>query len=130
MFVLENTMGLTTITGKVGKGKKVVEVDFLVDSGATYTLLPEKVWKKLNLKPFEKLKFTLADSTIITRQISEVWLEYGGRGRTVQVILGEENDQALLGALTLESLGLMLNPFTRELMPMKLMLASITVAHS
>ena len=123
-------MGLTTITGKVGKGKKVVEVDFLVDSGATYTLLPEKVWKKLNLKPFEKLKFTLADSTIITRQISEVWLEYGGRGRTVQVILGEENDQALLGALTLESLGLVLNPFTRELMPMKLMLASITVAHS
>ncbi len=130
LFVLENTMGLTTITGKVGKGKKVVEVDFLVDSGATYTLLPEKVWQKLNLKPFEKLKFTLADSTIITRQISEVWLEYEGRGRTVQVILGEENDQALLGVLTLESLGLMLNPFTRELMPMKLMLASMTVAHS
>ncbi len=121
-------MGLTIITGKVGKGKKVVEVDFLVDSGATYTLLPEKAWKKLNLKPFEKLKFTLADSTIITRQISEVWLEYGGRGRTVQVILGEKNDEALLGALTLESLGLVLNPFTRELMPMKLMLASIKAA--
>jgi len=116
-------VGLTTVTGRVGKGENMVEVDFLIDSGAKYSLLPEKVWKKLNLKPFEELKFTLADSTVISRKISEVWLEYGGRGRTVQVILGEKKDEALLGALTLEALGLVLNPFTRELMPMKLMLA-------
>ncbi len=116
-------MGLVKITGKVGKGKKATEVDLLIDSGATFTVLPENVWKKLNLKPLEKLKFTLADSTIISRQISEVWLEYGGRGRTVQVILGEPKDEALLGVLTLGALGLVLNPFTRELMPMKLMLA-------
>jgi len=118
-------MGLITVTGKVGKGKKAIDVDFLVDSGAIYTLLPERVWKKLNIKPYEELKFTLADSTVISRQISEVWLEYGGRGRTVQVILGEPKDEALLGTLTLEALGLMLNPFTRELLPMKLMLAAI-----
>jgi len=36
---------------------------------------------------------------------------------------GEEKDEALLGAFTLESLGLILNPFTRELLPMKLLLA-------
>ena len=116
-------MGLTSVTARVGKGEKALEVDFIVDSGATYTLLPEKIWKQLNLKPFEELKFALADATIISRPISEVWLEYGGRGRTVQVILGEEKDVALLGAFTLESLGLILNPFTRELLPMKLMLA-------
>ena len=39
------------------------------------------------------------------------------------VILGEPKDEALLGSLTLEALGLVLNPFTRELMPAKLMLA-------
>ncbi|MBA7695498.1 hypothetical protein ES703_104126 [subsurface metagenome] len=116
-------MGLTSVTAKVGKGEKAVEVDFIVDSGATYTLLPEKIWKQLNLEPFEELKFALADATVISRSISEVWLEYGGRGRTVQVILGEEKDEALFGAFTLESLGLILNPFTRELFPMKLMLA-------
>ena len=116
-------MGITTVTAKVGKGDQAIEVDFIVDSGASYTLLPENVWKKLNLKPLEELKFTLADSTVISRQISEVWLEYGGRGRTVQVILGEGKDAALLGTLSLEAMGLVLNPFTRELMPMKLMLA-------
>jgi len=116
-------MGLTTVTATLGKGKKAIDVDFLVDSGATYTLVPEKVWKRLKLKPLEELRFTLADSSVVVRKISEVWLSYGGRGRTVQVILGEGKDEALLGALTLEALGLVLNPFTRELSPMKLMLA-------
>ena len=116
-------MGLTMVTARVGKGKSAQDVNFLVDSGATYSLLPHRVWKKLGLKPLEKLEFSLADSSIISRNISEVWLQYEGRGRTVQVILGEDGDEALLGALTLEALGLVLNPFTRELLPMKLLLA-------
>jgi len=116
-------MGMTYIYARVGKGKSARDVEFLVDSGAKYTLLPEKVWKCLALKPIDEAKFVLADGTIVTRKISEVWLEYDGIGRTVQVILGEKNDEALLGALTLESLGLMLNPFTRELIPAKLVLA-------
>ncbi|MBI2190728.1 MAG: aspartyl protease [Planctomycetes bacterium] len=116
-------MGLTTVTATVGKGKKAIDVEFLVDSGATYTLLPAEVCHGLKLKPIEKLKFALVDSTVIRRSLSEVWLDYQGRRRTVQVIMGEGDDEALLGALTLESLGLMLNPFSRKLLPMKLMLA-------
>lgn len=116
-------MGLTKVTAKVGKGRSAIEVDFLVDSGAAYTVLPLKVWKKLRLKPLEKLRFALADATTIERNVSEVWFEYQGRGRTTLVVLGEENDESLLGALTLEALGLVLNPFTRSLHPMKLLLA-------
>ncbi len=116
-------MGLTNVYVKVGKGKKAIDVEFLVDSGAKYTLLPEKFWKELGLEPIDEASFVLADGTTITRKISEVWVEYAGRGRTVQVILGEGNDEALLGVLTLEALGLMLNPFSRELLPMRLMLA-------
>ncbi len=114
-------MGLTKIKTEVGR-RNPQEVDFLVDSGASYTVLPEKVWKSLGLKPFEKMEFVLADGSTIARGISEVWLKYRGRGRTVQVVLGEGKDKALLGVLTLEALGLVLNPFTRELAPMKLMM--------
>jgi len=39
------------------------------------------------------------------------------------VILGEGDDEALLGAVTLESLGLVLHPFERSLRPMRMMLA-------
>lgn len=113
-------MGLTEIKAKVGKGKSSKEVDFLVDSGAIYTLLPEKIWHELKLKSLDKVDFYLADGlTTMTRNISEVWLEYRNMRGTVRVILGEGNDTALLGITTLETLGFMLNPLSRELVPMK-----------
>ena len=44
-----------------------------------------------------------------------------GEGHT-PVILDEPGDEALLGNITLEILGLVLNPFTRELQPMRMRL--------
>ena len=43
------------------------------------------------------------------------------------VVLGEVADEALLGAVTLENLGLVLNPFDRTLRPMRAMLARSVV---
>lgn len=39
------------------------------------------------------------------------------------MILGQEGDEPLLGVVTLEILGLVLNPFTREFQPMRMLLA-------
>ena len=44
--------------------------------------------------------------------------------RTTPVLLGKKGDEALLGMVTLEELRLVLNPFTRQLQPMRMMLAS------
>ena len=117
-------MGLTFVDGIVkGKGKKRQKVRFLVDSGATYTLLPEKIWHVLGLKPDREMTFTLADGTMVKRGISECWLELPqGRAHT-PVIMGEKEDEALLGAVSLEIVGLVLNPFNRTLQPMRMMLA-------
>jgi hypothetical protein len=60
---------------------------------------------------------------MIERQVSECYIEPPqGDGHT-PVILGEPGDEALLGVTTLEILGLVLNPFTRTLQPMRIMLA-------
>lgn len=45
-----------------------------------------------------------------------------GEGHT-PVILGEPGDEALLGMVTLEELGVVLNPFNRTLQPMRMVLA-------
>jgi len=117
-------MGLTFIEGKVkGKDGKEADVKFLVDSGATYTLLAQEYWKKINLTSKRIMNFTLADGTEINRRVSECYISLPqGEGHT-PVILGEEGDESLLGAVTLEILGLKLNPFKRVLEPMKMMLA-------
>lgn len=117
-------MGLTfvraTVAGPEGRKRPL---RFLVDSGASYTILPLKVWKALGLQPKRSLTFTLADGTEVRRNVSECLIRYDGLEVHTPVVLGEAGDQPLLGVLTLEILGLVLNPFTRTLQPMKLMMA-------
>jgi clan AA aspartic protease len=117
-------MGFTYIAGTVtGPNGKQATVELLVDSGARYTLLPESSWKQIELSPKRRMTFTLADGTRIERDISECLISLPqGEGHT-PVILGESGDEALLGVVTLEELGLVLNPFQRSLQPARMMLA-------
>jgi predicted aspartyl protease len=123
----EQQMGLTFVEGVVtGKKGKKTCVHLLVDSGAVYTLLPEKDWKTIGLKPKRSMTFRLADGTKTTRNVSECHIRLPqGEGHT-PVILGEPGDEGLLGAVTLEILGLVLNPFKRTLQTMHAMLARVT----
>jgi clan AA aspartic protease len=117
-------MGVTYIEGVVtGPTNKQATVRFLVDSGATYTLLPSAVWQAIELSPKRSAVFTLADGTTIERQISECHITLPQGETHTPVILGETGDEPLLGVVTLEILGLVLNPFTRTLQPMRLLLA-------
>jgi clan AA aspartic protease len=117
-------MGLTYIEGTVtGKKGKQATLRFLVDSGAIYSLLPQDTWKSLGIKPKRNMDFTLADGTVVTRKIGECHIALPQGDGTTPVILGEPGDEALLGAVTLEILGLVLNPFNRTLQPMRAMLA-------
>ncbi len=116
-------MGLTyvdaTVTGPTDKSR---QIQLLVDSGASYSLLPEDVWKDLEIKPQEKLDFVLADGTKIERRASECKIRLNGKERHTPIILGEPGDEPLLGAITLGNLAMVLDPFKRELRQMQLRL--------
>jgi len=121
-------MGMTYVTGAVrrsGARGKPQRVRFLVDTGAIYTVLPERTWRRLGLASERAVDFTLADGTTISRGVSECRVEIEGRGATSPVVLGYRDDGPLLGAVTLETLGLMVDPLTRRLLPMRHMLARI-----
>jgi predicted aspartyl protease len=121
-------MGITYVRARLrrpeGRGP-TRSVRFLVDSGAIYSVLPEETWRALRLKPEREVEFTLADGTAIKRGVSECRFEIRGEAATSPVVLGEENDGALLGAVTLETLGFMLNPLTREILPMRMALSHL-----
>lgn len=117
-------MGLVFVEGTVtGPTGAQASLQFLVDSGATYTLLPDSTWQTIGLAPRRSVRFTLADGTVVERRVSECHIALAqGDGHT-PVILGDPGDEALLGIITLENLGLVLNPFSRTLQPMRMMLA-------
>ncbi len=126
-------MGITYIKGRVrGPTGREETLEFLIDSGAIYSLLPEAVWKAIELEPKREMEFALADNTKLKRQVSEcqITLSQGESNITLPqgeihtpVILGQAGDAALLGVVTLEELGLVFNPFSRTLWPMRMMLA-------
>jgi len=117
-------MALTYVDGTVrGANGQARTVRFLIDSGATYTLLPHEVWTAIVLTPRRNVSFTLADGTTVERPVSECYLILPQGEAHTPVILGQPGDEALLGVVTLEILGLVLNPFTRELQPMRTLLA-------
>ena len=66
--------------------------------------------------------FSLADLRQIEREVGQAAFTHGGRTRVSPVMFGEECDSILLGVMTLEALGLMLDPVRREIRPMALRL--------
>ncbi len=117
-------MGITHIEGVVtGPTGKQATVNFLVDSGASYSLLSHHTWQAIELSPKRTLKFNLADGTSIERRVSECHIALPQGEGHAPVMLGEPGDEPLLGVVTLEILGFVLNPFNRSLQPMRMMLA-------
>lgn len=94
---------------------RTVQGDFLVDSGAQYTLLPESLWRSLDLKAADEVRVQLADGSIQRRKTSTAWVQYSTRRAATRVILGEADDSPLLGVVSLEELGLILDPLKRTL---------------
>ena len=106
----------TTVGGKVG----TFYVDFtiwnrdrtqsrtlngLVDTGASYTLVPASILDELGIERDESEVFTLADGS--TQELSIGWanMELEGRTRPVYVIFGA-SETILLGAMALEAFAL------------------------
>jgi len=102
--------------------RRVVDCELLVDSGAIYAVVPAAVLASIGLRPDARERFTLADGSHVTRDVGSVYFEIGDRRGASPVVFGRRGDAALLGAVTLEALGLMLDPLRRQLRPLPLLL--------
>ena len=59
-------MGIVSVDVEVsGESGTRATTSFLVDSGASYSVLPHAVWKRLGLRPKRAMRFELADGTEI-----------------------------------------------------------------
>lgn len=120
-------MGLTHIQASIAnptKPRRSARLRFLVDSGAKYSVVPAAVLRRLGIKPGKTKTFILADGTEIKRFLGEARFRINGQEGTSPVVFGEEGDSVLLGSISLEVLGFMLDPFKRELRPLPMMLAA------
>jgi len=121
-------MGLTSLEIEVGNpaNPEVTEkIDLLIDSGAIYSVIPTRILERLGIRPLADQEFRLADGSKITRSKGIALFRYGGRVGGADVIFGEDEDSQLLGAFTLEALGLSLDPLRRQLTELPMIIGSL-----
>jgi len=106
-----------------------VEVEFIADTGAIYSVIPQSMAEKLQLKVMDKRKFKIASGDIVEYPVSEAYVTVEGKGVTSLVALGSEKTPILLGVTTLELLGLQVDPVNGKLIPLELMILSTHLAY-
>ena len=121
-------MGLTHVRARIAnpaRPAKTARLRFLFDSGAVYSVVPTRTLRRLGIRPHSARTFTLADGSEVTRQIGDATFVINGSRGASPVIFGEEGDSILLGSVSLESLGLILDPLKRVLRPLPMVLGRL-----
>jgi predicted aspartyl protease len=119
-------MGLAVLKLQVGNPARpdvTRELEFLIDSGAVYSVVPATILESLGIAPLTEEEFRVANGETIVRKKGGALFKFGAKIGVADVIFGEPGDSILLGAFTLEALGLALDPLKRELKPLPMILA-------
>ncbi|MEM2210235.1 MAG: aspartyl protease family protein [Nitrososphaerales archaeon] len=116
-------MGHVWVKTKIGDENrtKLIEVDALVDTGATLTTIPRKIALELNLKLTGK-SIVETGAGRLELERSRIWIELEGRSEIVPILVSDIIDKVLIGTTTLEILGLQVDPLTGKLKEWTLLL--------
>ena len=110
-------MGLFQVGASlIGPTGRREEICLLVDTGATFLVIPRVVADKLELRPIRACPLRLAGGQRATWPLAEVRLRLAGLEVTTPCLIGPEGP-ALLGAVALESLLLAVEPVAKRLVP-------------
>jgi len=101
--------------------EKGIEESAIVDTGATFTTLPLSIANNLNLKVIGKIKVKTATKTELLDQ-SYAYIEINNKRTVTPVLISETLDRILIGVITLESLGLAVDPTTGQLKEAEILL--------
>ena len=114
-------MGTFSVRIQVGdlEGRQYVEVDALVDTGASHTLLPRDTLVSLGIEVIELLSFELADDRIVEYEVGEARIRLDDRERSTLVVFGPADVSPLLGATTLQLFNLAVDTVGERLVPVR-----------
>ena len=97
--------------------ERYAHIDALVDTGSTYTSLPEGLLDELRIERETTGNFELADNRIVEYALGETRVRIGDREHTVPVTFAPDDATPLVGAITLNILGFGIDPIAETLVP-------------
>lgn len=98
-------------------GGPAVEVEGLVDTGASFSFFPASMLRGLGISPHSDVRFEMGDKRIVTYPVGRAMVTIEGRSEVAPVAFGEEDSEPVIGVVTLELLRMMVDPIDGRLIP-------------
>ena len=89
--------------------------DVLVDTGAEATWVPRAIMDALGIVPERTERYRMANGRILERQVGFALVHVANKATADDVVFGEEHDEVILGARSLEGLNLRVDPRAKRL---------------
>ena len=103
-------------------GGRSVDVEATVDTGRCMTMLPARTLRELGVEPIGSRTFLIADGSSVAMEIGRAWATIDGDSEVTLVAFGQDNAPPVIGAYTLEGLGLAVDPVKQRLVPARLIM--------
>lgn len=112
-------MGIFSITIQIANlnGEHYEDVEVMVDAGGMTTVIPRSILEGLGIRPTKRETFEYAGGEQVQLDMAEARAVVEGRETYTWVIFGEEGVAPILGAYTLESVFLAVDPYNQRLIP-------------
>ena len=112
-------MGTFNLIIQIGNlnGEHFEDVDVMVDTGATTTVIPRTILEGLGIQPSIRRTFEYAGGERVQLDMAQASAQVEGIETITWVIFGEDGMSPLLGAYTLEGVFLAVDPYNERLIP-------------
>jgi len=110
-------MGLTHVTVRLfnSASSDTYSADFLVDTGATDTMVPASDLKKIGIQPLGKDLYELANGELVEYEYGNAELSFMNEIVPIRVVFGPDGSTPILGVIALEAAGFIVDPKNRVL---------------
>ena len=98
------------------------EGNFLIDTGATDTLVPRNVLESIGITPDGQREYVLADGKEAKYDIAVARIEFMGEIIGSTIVFGEMGTDPLLGAIAMQGAGIVIDPSKETLHKMPSMI--------
>ncbi len=98
-------------------GERSLELEAMVDTGSTYTIVPSQLLRELGVEPFDSMWLVRQNGRASRVDLGKATVTINGRSERTLVIFGEDIDEPLMGAYTLSGLRLAVDTVHQRLVP-------------
>jgi predicted aspartyl protease len=108
--------------------EKVEELDLFVDTGAAYSWISRARLERLGVVATRRMSFRTIEGKVLERDLGILYIGTDGRSVPDIVVMAEAGEMEVVGAHSLEGLGLAADPVQKKLVPTVMLALSSTIS--